>query len=100
VMRVDVQGAAAIRRLAPDAVFIFLTAASEEELIQRLKQRCTEPPEKLRQRIETARREMEQIDQFDYVVVNRDAHLDVTVHQLLAIIQAEKCRVKQRTLSI
>jgi guanylate kinase len=100
IMRVDVQGAATIKRLVPDAVFIFLAAASEEELIDRLKSRSTEPPEKLKERIETARREMEQIDQFDYVVVNRHSHLDETVGQLLAIIQAEKCRVRQRKLEI
>jgi guanylate kinase len=100
IMRVDVQGAATIKRLVPDAVFIFLAAASEQELIERLKSRSTEPPEKLRERIETARREMDQVDQFDYVIVNRDACLDKTVDQLLAIIQAEKCRVKQRKLEI
>ncbi len=100
VLRVDVQGAATIKRLVPDAVFIFLAAASEEELIARLKSRSTEPPEKLKRRIETARQEMEQVDLFDYVVVNRDAHLDETVNQLLAIIQAEKCRVRQRKLEI
>jgi guanylate kinase len=100
IMRVDVQGAATIKRLVPDAVFIFLAAASEQELIERLKSRSTEPPEKLKERIDTARREMDQVDQFDYVIVNRDACLDKTVDQLLAIIQAEKCRVKQRILEI
>jgi guanylate kinase len=100
VVRVDVQGAATLRKMVPDAVFIFLTAASEEELIQRLKHRRTEPPEKLRERIETARREMEQIDQFDYVVVNRDSELDQTARKLLAIIEAEKCRVRQRNLTV
>jgi guanylate kinase len=100
IMRVDVQGAATIKRLVPDAVFIFLAAASEQELIQRLGSRSTEPPEKLKERIETARREMEQVDQFDYVVVNRDSRLDETVRQLLAIIQAERCRVRPRRLEI
>jgi guanylate kinase len=100
VMRVDVQGAATIKRLVPDAIFIFLTADSEEELAVRLRNRCTESPEKIQERIEGARREMEQVDQFDYVVVNHDSQIDGTVRQILAIIQAEKCRVRQRKIAI
>jgi len=54
ILRVDVQGAATIRRIMPDAVFIFLTAESEEELVRRLVARKSEPPEKLKIRIATA----------------------------------------------
>jgi len=96
IMRVDVQGAATIRRMVRDAVFIFLVPSSEEELIGRLKSRSTESEDRLHQRLEMLRREMEQIDEFEYVVVNRDDHLEETVQQLLAIITAEKCRVRQR----
>ncbi|MGH2541712.1 MAG: guanylate kinase, partial [Ardenticatenaceae bacterium] len=42
IMRVDVQGAATMRRLVPEAVFIFLTAENEEALVQRLQERKTE----------------------------------------------------------
>ena len=100
VMRLDVQGAATIRRLAPEAVLIFLMASSEEELIQRLTGRQTETPEKLQTRIATARREMEQIALFDYVVVNSHSHLDDTVAQIQAIIRAEKCRVRPRQITL
>jgi guanylate kinase len=100
IMRLDVQGAATIRHLVPEAVFIFLTASSEEELIRRLKKRKTETPEGLERRIATAREEMKRVDEFDYVVVNRDNHLDETVKTIAAIITAEKCKVKQRRIEL
>ena len=100
VMRIDVQGAATIRNLVPEAAFVFLTASSEEELIHRLKTRKTETPEGLKRRIAIAREEMNRLDEFDYVVVNRDNHLDDTVRTIAAIITAEKCRVKQRKIEL
>jgi guanylate kinase len=100
IMRIDVQGAATIRHLVPEAIFIFLTASSEEELIRRLKKRKTETPEGLKRRIATAREEMKRLDEFNYVVVNRDNHLDETVKTIAAIITAEKCKVKQRQIEL
>ena len=100
ITRVDVQGAATVRRLVPDAVFIFLVPGSEEELVNRLKARSSESPEHLRWRLEMVRQEMEQIDQFDYVLVNREGQLDKTVAQLLAIITAEKLRNRQREIRL
>lgn len=93
VLRVDVQGAAAIRSLAPQAVAIFLTASSEEEMVARLRGRQTEDPGRLAMRIATAREELRRLSEFDYVVVNRDGQLDEAVRQVLAIITAERCRV-------
>lgn len=93
IMRIDVQGAATIRRLVPNAVTIFLTAESEEELIRRLEERKTEDPGKLKMRIATARQEIKRIVEFDYVVMNRVDQLDKTVDQVLSIMTAEKSRV-------
>ena len=93
ILRVDVKGAATIRELAPDAVLVFLTAPSEEELIERLQGRSTEDSDKLARRIATAREELRRIEEFDYVVVNREGCLDKAVRDLQAIIRAEKCRV-------
>jgi guanylate kinase len=100
MMRLDVQGAATIRKLAPDAVLIFLTAESEEVLVARLTARRTESEEALRTRLEIARQEMGCIDEFDYIVVNRDGQLDKTVSMIMSIIDAEKCRVWQREISL
>ena len=100
IMRLDVQGAATIRHMAPQAVLIFLTASSEEELIHRLKARKTETSEGLKRRVATAREEMKRLDEFDYVVPNCDNHLDETVETIAAIITAEKCKVKQRRIEL
>ncbi|MDQ7030970.1 MAG: guanylate kinase [Ardenticatenia bacterium] len=100
ILRVDVQGAATIRRLIPEAVFIFLTAESEEALTRRLWERKSESPEKLKLRVATARKEMQRVQEFDYAVVNRDGALDEAVDQILCIISAEKCRVRRREIHL
>ena len=100
VLRLDVQGAQTVRSLVPDALLIFLTAASEPELEERLRERKTETPEGLKLRIATARQEMKRIREFDYVVVNPDYELDQTVDTLLAIIEAEHCRVQPRRVTL
>src|SRR5512139_3018584 len=51
IMRIDVQGAATVHRLVPEAVLIFLTAPSEKELIERLQARKTDPPDQLQLRM-------------------------------------------------
>ncbi len=100
IMRVDVQGAATIRRLAPEAVLIFLTAESKDELVRRLKGRGTETPEKLAERVGKIEWEMSRMQEFDYVVVNREGELDRTVAQIAAIVEAEHCRVHPRRVQL
>lgn len=100
VLRVDVQGAARLRELMPEAVFIFLTASSEEELIGRLRARRSETDEALQRRVAMARAEMQEMHRFDYVIVNRDSQLDCTVQRILAIMQAEKCRARPRRATL
>lgn len=100
VMRLDVQGAASVRKLAPEAVLIFLTTQSEAELVERLKARRTDTAEDLSLRIATARQELKRAAEFDYVVVNADGHLDETVSTVIAIIDAEHHRVNPRKVSL
>lgn len=100
LMRVDVQGAATIRRICPGALLIFLTTQSEEEMVGRLQARQSESPEQLKLRIATARQELKRMDEFDYVVVNRQGQLDETVDTILAIIQAEHHRVHPRKVTL
>ena len=100
VMRVDVQGAASVRKLAQEALLIFLTTQSEEELVQRLMGRETETREGLKLRIATARQELKRIGEFDYVIVNSDCHLEEAVDTVIAIIEAEHHRVNQRRVSL
>ena len=96
VMRIDVQGAATIRELAPDAILIFMIPAHFEELRTRLAWRRTDSAEQLEQRLKTAQAEMQRIGSFDYVVVNGESRLDEAVGQIRSIIRAEKQRVRPR----
>lgn len=100
IMRLDVQGAATVRKLAPDAVLIFLTTSSEDELVQRLKKRQTESAEDLALRIATARQELKRVEEFDYVVVNEDGQLEQTIQTVISIIDAEHHRVHPRQVSL
>jgi guanylate kinase len=100
IMRIDVQGAAKIRSLTDGAVLIFITARSEEELIERLRARKTETPEGLRLRIATARKELGRMREFDYCVANQDMALDDTVDKIIAIIEAEHSRVTPREVKL
>lgn len=100
IMRVDVQGAATVRRIAPEAVLIFLAASSENELEQRLRARGGDSPEQLEERITIAREEMKRLPEFDYIVVNRNGALDRAVDDVVAIIQAEHCRVEPRVVQL
>ncbi len=100
IMRLDVQGAATVRQLAPGAVLIFLAPASEDELVRRLHERKTETPEGLKLRIATARRELARMQEFDYCVMNRDMALETTVDQIIAIIEAEHSRIHPRKVQL
>ena len=100
VMRIDVQGAETVRKLAPEALMIFITTENEEELERRLRDRKTETGDSLALRIATARKELQRLEAFDYVVVNRDFHLDETVDTIGSIIEAEHHRVRQRKVSL
>jgi len=100
IMRIDVQGAETVRRMAPEALMIFLTTNNEDELVQRLETRKTETVDSLAIRIATARKELKRVDAFDYVIVNHDFRLDETVDAIRAIINAEHHRVKPRKVNL
>ncbi|HEY2979960.1 MAG TPA: guanylate kinase [Anaerolineales bacterium] len=100
VMRVDVQGAETVRKLAPEALLIFVTTENEEELVRRLQERKTETAAELALRIATARKELQRIQAFDYVIVNRDFQLDQSVDTIRGIIDAEHHRVNPRQVSL
>ncbi len=100
VMRLDVQGAETVRKLAPEALLIFITCESEDELERRLRERKTETADSLSLRIATARKELQRIEAFDYVIVNHDFHLDDTVNKVRSIIEAEHLKVQHRKVTL
>lgn len=90
-IKTDVQGAETIKKLMPQAVFIFLMPPSLEELERRLRGRETDTAQDIERRIKAAVGENEYLPMFNYVVVNGD--LETAVQQIYAIVIAEKCRV-------
>lgn len=100
LMRVDIQGAATIKGLVPDALMIFLAPPSIEELEQRLRFRQSESLDAFRLRIEAAKGEMDCIDEFEYKVVNHNHRLDLAAFCIDSIITAEKCRIPPRHVEL
>jgi guanylate kinase len=100
VLRIDVQGAATIRRIAPEALLIFVAPGNPDELRARLLARHTESPEEIERRLAVVRTEMVAISDFDYLVINRDDALDDAAHQIRAIVEAEKHRVRPRRVQL
>jgi guanylate kinase len=94
-VKVDVQGAAEMRRLMPAAVSIFLSPESASTLLQRLKHRKTDDPAELMTRFATATRELAAALEFDYVIFNKQDQLDVALAEIAAVVQAELSRTRQ-----
>jgi len=89
LLEIDVQGARQVVRAYPDAVTIFLRAASAEELERRLRGRNTESEAHVRQRLAQARSEMAAAGDYSYQVVNDD--VDRAVREIRDILtQSEK----------
>lgn len=100
ILRLDVQGAARVRSICPQAVLIFLIPENEDEWLQRLNDRATETPENLRLRVKTAREEVARLGEFDYMVVNSQGELERTVDTILDIINTEHHRVEHRKVTL
>ena len=100
IVKVDVQGAATLKQILPDAVFIFLLPPSAEELAERLKNRGNQSLSELKLRLSKAPQEIESLSLFGYAVVSHKDNLALTVSQIIAIVTAEKCRIKPRILKL
>lgn len=100
ILKVDVQGVVTLKRLVPDAIFVFIVPPSLEELTRRLRERSTEGKDKLNIRLNMARQEMEYANMFDYLIVNETQRLADVVACIDAIIIAEKCRAHHREVLI
>ena len=96
ILKVDVQGADTVRKLAPEALFVFMVPGSFDELRDRLTQRMTERPSEIDLRLSIAWSELGRVAEYDYRVVNRDDQLEQVIAEIDAIITAEKCRVHPR----
>jgi guanylate kinase len=100
IVKVDVQGADTIKRILPQAVFIFLMPPSVEELEKRLRKRRSESSGDLALRLEKAKGEIKNLPFFDYVITSRQNKLNEVVAQIDTIVAAEKRRVKPRIVKL
>ena len=94
LLDVDVQGGRAVRRVYADGVLVFILPPSMASLEARLRGRGTDSEERIRLRLENARREIELLAEYDYAVVNDD--LAVAQRQVQSIIASEMLRVARR----
>ncbi len=91
ILEIEIQGAMQIKKLIPEALFIFIMPPSLNELKKRLVGRGTDTKEKILERFKIAYQEMNDVTKYNYVVVNDE--IDVAADKILSIIKAERCRV-------
>ena len=96
ILEIEVQGAMNVKRQYPDAILIFIAAPSVEELRNRLMGRGTETKEVIDKRLRRAAAESEDIDEYDYVVINDE--LSECVPRVNSIIVSKKC-LRENNLS-
>ena len=98
ILEIEIQGAMKVKEKIPEAVLVFVTPPSMEELRNRLIGRNTETMEVIESRLRRASEEAEGIENYDYLLVNDD--LDVCVQDLHNIIQSEHYRSDRNKLFI
>jgi guanylate kinase len=100
IAKVDVQGAISIKKVVPDALFIWISAPSIDHLEDRLRQRNADSDKDINLRIDTVHQEVKSLQVFDYEVINEQGKSDHTASQIAAIITAEKNREKPRQINL
>jgi guanylate kinase len=100
IIKVDIQGAATIKKVLPQAVLIFLMPPSMPELTSRLRLRNTESKNELDLRLKTAEQEIKNLPMFDYAVINKQEQIDDVVSDIRVIITAEKLKVTPREYNL
>lgn len=91
ILEIDVQGAKQVKKLFPETILIFILAPSFQELKRRIKARGLENNEQIIDRFKTAYKEINEINKYNYVVVNDE--LEQAILKVESILIAEKCRV-------
>jgi guanylate kinase len=100
ILKIDVQGAATVKREVPDALLIFLMPPSTEELFSRLRARGTESAHELEIRQRNAMDELARRDDYDHVVENRTGEIDRTAATIVGIIDDERLANADRRLRV
>ena len=93
ILEIDPQGALQVRKATDEAVLVFITPPSLEELRSRLTGRGTEAPEEVEKRLSCAEAELGYSNQYDYLIVNDE--VEKAADKMKAILMAERCRIKR-----
>lgn len=91
ILEIDVEGAKQVKQLYPETILIFVMAPSMSEVKRRIKERNTESPNQIIKRFQKAYQEINEVNKYNYVVVN-DV-IEEAVKKIEAILISEKCRV-------
>lgn len=94
ILDIDVQGALSVKKKVEDAVYIFIAPPSMEDLRERLEKRKTEDKEAMERRLEDARWELQLIEEFDYLIINRD--LVEAINDLKSIMRSERLKTARQ----
>jgi len=100
ILKIDVQGAAAVKSLVPDALLVFVVPPSLQALFRRLRARATETAEELELRQRNAAIELARAGDYDHVVVNEDGQVERTAARIDEIIRAERKRHPDRQVVV
>ncbi len=100
ILKIDVQGAATVKSLVPDALLVFVVPPSLEALFRRLRARATETAEQLELRQRNAAIELARAGDYDQVVVNEDGQVERTAERIDAIIRRERARHPDRRVVV
>jgi len=92
VLVIDVQGARQVRGSGVESIGIFVLPPSAEVLEQRLRGRSKDSEDQIRRRLDVARKEVAEYEQYEYVIINDE--VEAAVERLRAIVMAERTRVK------
>ncbi|MGE5455200.1 MAG: guanylate kinase [Methylocystaceae bacterium] len=93
LLEIDIQGAMQVKQKCPEGVFIFIAPPSQEELCNRITGRGKDTPEDIARRLAEYPGEMKCYVDYDYLVVNDE--IDKATAKVIAIVEAERCRVQR-----
>ncbi len=94
VLEIDWQGAQQIRKHYPESVGIFILPPSLATLEERLRKRAQDSDEVIARRVQAASSEIAHAPEFEYVIINTE--FEMALNQLIAIVQASRCRFSQQ----
>lgn len=92
ILEIEVQGAMQVKKIVPDATFVFVAPESREILEARLRGRGTETEDVIAGRLAIAEKEIRACLMYDYIVINRDGGAEKCAEDIVAAVKAESLK--------